>query len=243
MALRYIEHSFITERIIKIPGQAKTHHFFNYPIEAIEEALVNAVYHRSYEYDIREPIVVRINRQTITIVSHPGPDPSISSDDIKKGRLIPRRYRNRRIGELLKELEFTEGRGTGVPKMRCALANNGSPEATFFKDDCRLTFSTELKIHPEFLKDHGPIKVHDKVHDHLPKISEIQFKILDLLLKQPANLTIILAELGYSGRARNVREALNYLLEQNLIAYTIPDKPRSKKQQYKITDQGKRHLI
>jgi len=28
-----------------------------------------------------------------------------------------RRYRNRRIGEFLKELSLTEGRGTGVPKM------------------------------------------------------------------------------------------------------------------------------
>lgn len=29
--------------------------------------------------------------------------------------MIPRRYRNRRLGEFLKELDFTEGRSTGVP--------------------------------------------------------------------------------------------------------------------------------
>ncbi len=45
-ALRYIRDTFITERILKIPGQAEARRFFNYPYEAIEEALVNAVYHR-----------------------------------------------------------------------------------------------------------------------------------------------------------------------------------------------------
>jgi len=29
---------------------------------------------------------------------------------------VSRRYRNRRIGEFLKELNLTEGRSTGIPK-------------------------------------------------------------------------------------------------------------------------------
>lgn len=32
--------------------------------------------------------------------------------------VVCRRYRNRRIGEFLKELELTEGRSTGIPKSR-----------------------------------------------------------------------------------------------------------------------------
>ncbi len=35
-------------------------------------------------------------------------------------------YRNRRMGEFLKQLSLTEGRGTGVPKMLEALRANGS---------------------------------------------------------------------------------------------------------------------
>jgi ATP-dependent DNA helicase RecG len=124
-ALRYIRNNFITEKIIKIPNQAEARRFFNYPYIAIEEALVNAVYHRSYE--IREPIEVRINRDKIEILNFPGPDPSISAHALKSKRMVTRRYRNRRIGEILKELKFTEGRSTGMPKIYNALAANVSP--------------------------------------------------------------------------------------------------------------------
>ena len=34
---------------IKVDGQAEAVRFFNYPYQAIEEALVNAVYHRLSE--------------------------------------------------------------------------------------------------------------------------------------------------------------------------------------------------
>ena len=48
----------IEEIVVKHPDRAEADRFYNYPFEAMEEALVNAVYHRSYE--IREPIEVRI---------------------------------------------------------------------------------------------------------------------------------------------------------------------------------------
>ena len=55
---------------------------------------------------------MRINRQCIRVLSFPGADPSIPQKEVDAGRLLTRRYRNRRIGEFLKELDFTEGRGT-----------------------------------------------------------------------------------------------------------------------------------
>ena len=57
-ALQYLKNHYVQEKVIKVANQAQAVRFFNYPFLAIEEALVNAVYHRSYE--IREPIEVRI---------------------------------------------------------------------------------------------------------------------------------------------------------------------------------------
>lgn len=71
-ALLYIHNTVITEKVVKHPDCAEADRFFNYPYEAIEEALSNAVYHKGY--DVREPIEVRIESDRIIIISHPGAD-------------------------------------------------------------------------------------------------------------------------------------------------------------------------
>jgi len=48
-ALDYIRRNYLHETVIKQPGRAESTRVWNYPFAAIEEALVNAVYHRSYE--------------------------------------------------------------------------------------------------------------------------------------------------------------------------------------------------
>ncbi len=148
-ALRYIDNEVLVEKIRKLPDQAEALRFWNYPRTAIEEALVNAVYHRGY--DAPEPIEVRVNPESIEMVSYPGPEPSIRNEQLQTGRVVPRRYRNRRIGELLKELELTEGRGTGFPKIERAMKRNGSSEAIFSTDESRSHFLVTLPIHPEMV--------------------------------------------------------------------------------------------
>lgn len=150
-ALNYIQATFIAEHIRKVPQQAEALRYFNYPYEAIEEALVNAIYHRSYE--IREPVEVRIHPDRIEILSFPGPDRSVRREDIATGNIVSRRYRNRRIGEFLKELELTEGKATGIPRIKKAMCTNGSPEPVFDTDDDRTYFLTVLPVHADFLAE------------------------------------------------------------------------------------------
>jgi ATP-dependent DNA helicase RecG len=237
-ALRHIKNNYIAERILKIPGQAEASRFFNYPYEAIEEALVNAVYHRSYE--IRDPIEVRINRTSINVVSHPGPDPSIKDVDIEAGKLVSRRYRNRRIGEFLKELEFTEGRGTGVPKIRRSLKNNGSPDPIFHTDGVRQSFWTEIKIHPEFLKEP---EVTQQVARHVGRQvnRHVAVQVIGYCMV-PRKASEIRALIGLKDRESFQNNYLRPLIDEQLITLTIPDKPQSRLQQYVITDKGKAWL-
>jgi len=42
-------------------------------------------------------------------------------------------YRNRRLGEFLKELDFTEGHSTGIPTIQEGLQRNGSPRSIIIK--------------------------------------------------------------------------------------------------------------
>lgn len=149
-ALQYIQNNIITEQVIKQSDRAESLRFYNYPYVAIEEALSNAVYHKGY--DVREPIEVRILPDRIEIVSHPGADRSISIEGLKNYKVFNRRYRNRRIGEFLKELHLTEGRNTGFRKILTALEQNGSPKPIFETDENRLSFTSTILIHPYFLE-------------------------------------------------------------------------------------------
>ena len=145
-ALAYLHAILIEDIVVKHPDRAEADRFYNYPFDALEEALVNAVYHRSYE--IREPIEVRILPDHVTITSYPGPDRSIKLSDLQSGTFISRRYRNRRIGEFLKGLNLTEGRGTGIPKILRAMKANGSPAPRFETDDDRTYFVSYFPAHP-----------------------------------------------------------------------------------------------
>ena len=153
--------------------------------------------------------------------------------------MVTRRYRNRRVGEFLKELDFTEGRGTGIPKMRRALKANGSPLPLFFTDETRSSFYTEIQVHPEFLKDHIPQEAPVEAQVSL---SQTELKILDICQTSPAGNKESLTELGYKSLSGNVKKALKRLKEIGAIAYTIPDKPRSQNQRYVITQIGKNIL-
>lgn len=150
-ALRFIKNTIITEKVVKHPDRAEADRFFNYPYAAIEEALSNAVYHRAY--DVREPIEVRIERDRIEIVSFPGPDRSVTQEGLKNYRVSNRRYRNRRIGDFLKELHLTEGRNTGFKKILNALEANGSPKPEFETDDDHSYFISRLFVHEGFLEE------------------------------------------------------------------------------------------
>jgi len=53
---------------------------------------------------------VRVYKEELVVLSFPGPDRSIKLEDLQRGNAVSRHYRNRRIGEVLKELDLTEGR-------------------------------------------------------------------------------------------------------------------------------------
>lgn len=138
--------TFIREYIIKPKDKAESIRYFNYPYQALEEAVVNALYHRDYQE--REPVEITIEPDRISILSYAGPDRSVTVDAIKRGDVLrSRRYRNRRLGDFLKELELTEGRCTGIPTIQEELTKNGSPRATIETDENRTFFLIDIPCH------------------------------------------------------------------------------------------------
>ncbi|MDD3535574.1 MAG: ATP-binding protein [Candidatus Cloacimonetes bacterium] len=249
-ALSYIKSRFILEHIQKVPGIPEAKRFFNYPFQAIEEALCNAIYHRSYQE--REPVEVRILPDKITIHSIPGPDHSVSEKEIEGLTFTSRRYRNRRIGEYLKELQLTEGRGTGMPKIIRACKRNGSPLPIIHTDANRSFFMFELNIHEEYQE------LSDQVGDQvqlldIDEVKEFYEDKSDQVTDQVQKMIMLLKNTSLS--RKEIMERLNlvhihsfrelYLLpsiEAGFVVMTIPDKPRSINQRYKLSPLGQQTI-
>lgn len=149
-AMRYLD-ELLVEKVIKIPGQQESIRCWNYPYAALEEVVANAVFHKSW--DDRNPIEIRINPTSIEVLNFAGPMPPITNEDLKKTKIINRLYRNRRIGDLLKELHLTEGRATGFPKIYHALQANGSPLPEFETDENNSYFRATIHIHDAFVDE------------------------------------------------------------------------------------------
>lgn len=106
-ALEYIKNYIIKEVVLKEKNKVEAIRISNYPYAAVEEILSNAVYHRSYQ--INKPITVRITPEAIEITSFPQFDRSIFDEGIRNYEICVKLYRNRRIGDFLKELKLIEG--------------------------------------------------------------------------------------------------------------------------------------
>ncbi len=222
--LHYMQVNVIKEKVRKLSGQAKAARYLNYPYEAIEEALANAVYHKSYEH--QSGIEVNIRLDKIEILSFPGPLPPLDSKMLKQNRIIARDYRNRRIGDFLKELRLTEGRGTGIPKIRTSMKANGSPNPSFETDENNTYFLTYLPIHPGFVQI---------------TLDEHKTSVLKLCQK-PQSRKNILKKLGLTNHYENFRRHVMPLLEAGYLDYTMPDIPNSRKQQYVTSTLGSEKL-
>ena len=226
----YIKSNVLKEHVRKISGRQEAERFWNYPYDAIEEAVVNSVYHRDFLQ--HEPIEITIEPSGISILNCPGPDRSISKEDIAKGDMLKsRRYRNRRLGDFLKELDLTEGRSTGVPTIQTKLAENGSPRAIFETTDDRLTFLVTIPVHKGCCESSETEVLGSETHQESSERKEISSetasksserkrksseRILDLIKNKP---TISAAEIAMEidMSSRGVEKQIKKLREAGII--------------------------
>lgn len=273
-ALDYLQNKFSEQIIRKSASIPESERIVKYPYAALEEALCNAVYHRGYNND--STIEVRIYPNRIDIISFPGPLPPLDKEKLRNNQFDIRKYRNRRIGEFLKDLHLTEGRATGIPTIIDAMKKNGSPPPVFETDENRTYFKTTLFTHPSFalisesvqvsvqvseqanffiinnleevvdsIETYGEqvsVQVREQVKSVIPtKKIKALLGILDLCTS-PQKRQTILNYLNISNHPKNYVNNIIPLIENNLLELTVPDKPRSRLQKYRITEKGMKLL-
>ncbi len=208
--LNYLE-GFAAYHLQKQRDRSQVRGWVSYPLPALRETLVNAVYHRGYDVDQPEPTKVYLYPSRVDVISYPGPVPGIEHRHLTPNAHVPAApARNRRIGEFLKELGLAEGRLTGLPKVFRAMEDNGSPEPRFDFDEQRTYFQATLPAHPEYgalsaLRDAAHLRALGEDEEASRRI-ESAWEASQTSAVLAAEMVRLHAERGEIERAENVLE-------------------------------------
>ena len=137
------------------------------------------------------------------------------AEAVKSGEIRSKIYRNRRIGDFLKELKLIEGRNTGFPNARKALSQNGSPDMRFEMNPERDYLSVILPIHQYFSEDQSGD-------------AEYERKIISLLTEKQLSMTELAHEMGYKGITAKLKRTTEALLQKKELQVVVGENRKPK---------------
>ncbi|MFW0858876.1 MAG: RNA-binding domain-containing protein [Dehalococcoidia bacterium] len=132
-------------------GRPAREQIWDYPLEALREAVINAVCHR--DYTISSNTEVRIYDDKLIVWSPGGLPFGITIEDLYKPH--PSVLRNKGIGGVFYDMGWIEQWGSGIDKMRKACVRAGLPEPQFEEyQGFRVIFRKDIYIE-EYLRELG----------------------------------------------------------------------------------------
>ena len=183
-----------------------------YPLTAVREAILNALVHRDYSpYSEGIPVRVEMYQDRLEIVNAGGLYGAINIDEL--GR-IHANTRNKTLISVLETIKVVENRYSGIPTIRKQLAENGLPEPVF--QDKRGLFRVIFYNSSGQNTGGKPLTLEE--YCRVPRTR-----------KEVANF------LGVT-QAYAIQRYIVPLIEKGVLAYTIPDKPKSHDQRIVIAD-------
>lgn len=166
--------------------------------------------------------------------------------DIRNGTS---RIRNNVIARVFREIRLIEQWGTGVRRIFAEAERHGLPEPRIEEMGMRLRFTVFLKeiikvpepsrgaqSGPESGLESGP---ESGLESGLESLAD---RILEGLLKAPLSKGSLAKHLGHTSISSTLNLRINQLLDLGFIERTIPDKPNSRLQKYRLTPKGKKLL-
>jgi ATP-dependent DNA helicase RecG len=236
-AMRFVERN--TRTAWRIEG-LRREDIPEYPMKALREAITNAVMHRDWFMDGAN-VFVEIYTDRIEVSSPGGLPKGMTLSDL--GRKSIRR--NALIADLLHRITFIEKAGTGIKRIRDEAREQGCPEpvfqetgfftATFYPNpEVRILAAT---MRPTSSRDQEAGEVTTEVTTE----ATTEVRLL-MALKGEMTRQALLSALALKNDEHFRKAYLLPALEAGFIEMTIPDKPRSPKQRYRITPLGRETL-
>lgn len=183
-----------------------------YPIDAIREAILNALIHRDYSiYTEGTPIQMYFFEDRFEIHSPGELYGNLTVDDL--GVMKPD-LRNPTLATMSEYLLKTENRYSGIPTIRNKMKEAGLPEPVF------------QNRRNEFV-----VIFYNKKMNEIKGKTEDEESLMEFC-KTPRTRNEIMEYLGLKTTFYVTQNYINPLLEKGLLRRTIPDKPKSKNQKY-----------
>ena len=201
-----------------------------YPMDAVREAVLNALVHRDYSIHTEGmPIQLTMYADRLEISNPGGLYGRLTVDQL--GQVQPD-TRNPVMVTAMEVLEQTENRYSGIPRIRHAMRELSLPEPVF--SDRRGTFTVIL------YNQHNQQEMSPQGKREAEKREDAVYDPKELLTfcQQPRTRKEIIAYLNISSEQYALRKYLDPLVECGAIQPTIPEKPKSRKQSY-VTVAGK----
>ena len=215
------------------------------PRMAVREAIVNAVCHRDYESN--GAVQVMLFRDRLEIMN-PGTLPRgwTAETLLTTHESIAR---NKVIAKALDWAGYVErsGHGTEFIIEKCEAQGLATPQ---YKPDAAIfhTIIWRKTVERAVAQSSAPV-AHQVAYDVAYQVayqnvpSNTAGRIFLILKDGPLGRADIAKTIGVTRMARSLKMALDTLMEDGLIEYTIPNNVRSRLQKYRLTEKGRQMLV
>jgi len=227
-------------------------------LRVFREAAVNLLIHQDYGDHTRKAVIKFFSNGLE--FWNPG---DVFGDDSKLWEPGEKEVRNPSLVRAIRHISMCEQAGTGLRMMREVWPKLGHPAPDYRNDRAGKSFELSLPgLDREFgqtsalvknllerNKAHTPRQAHEaheahvEAHEaHVELLAPWQASLLAACQMEPKTTSELLAIAGYKSRTGNFKKGLQNLLEGRLLELTIPDRPRSRGQKYRLTDRGRQVL-
>ncbi len=201
---------------------------YEIPREVVAEAIVNAVAHRDYASNGSVQVMLFADR--LEVWNPGGLPPSLTLEKLRLPHgSVPG---NPLLAEPLYLTKYIERMGTGTGDMIRRCREAGLREPRYAISD---GFVTTIWRKPEAT----PAQPESRPESQPESQPEsLELRVLSLLADQPLSKSALSGALGQKEISGHLNRLIRVLLADQTVAYTLPDKPNSRLQQYRITEKG-----